>query len=82
MGYDQQPLLLQAKYTDWGMRAILKAADTSKVVSKVDSKDKEEEPPPPSPGKLVAPILKAASGNKFLPLGLGRVGAFFSGVHQ
>ena len=32
--------------------------------------------------KLVAPILKAASGNKFFPRGLGRVGAFFSGVHQ
>ena len=75
MGYDQQPLLPRAKYADWGMRAILKAADTSKVVSKVDSKDKEEEPPPP--GKLVSPILKAASGNKFFPRGLGRVGAFF-----
>ena len=56
MGIFDTLLLPRAKYADWGMRAILKAADTSKVVSKVDSKDKEEEPPPLPLGNWLRPF--------------------------
>ena len=83
MGYDQQPLLPRAKYADWGMRAILKAADTSKVVSKVDSKDKEEEPPPtPFPWEIGCAHFEGSVRQQVSSPGTWSGRGFFSGVHQ